>query len=164
MQPDEVAEVMADPIAQELLQSAIPARLAYMARDGSPRAIPIAFHWNGLKIVLGTVPKSAKVRALQQYPQVALTVDTESQPPHVLMVRGTAAVQLVDGVFNDYLAGSRKLIAPDQWDDFEAQVRGLYKQMARIEITPTWAKVLDFVTRAPSAVMELAEQAQSPRS
>jgi hypothetical protein len=27
MQPDEVAEVMADPIAQELLQSAIPARL-----------------------------------------------------------------------------------------------------------------------------------------
>ena len=65
MQPDEVAEVMADPIAQELLQSAIPARLAYMARDGSPRAIPIAFHWNGLKIVLGTVPKSAKVRALQ---------------------------------------------------------------------------------------------------
>jgi len=36
--------------------------------------------------------------------------------------------------------------------------------MARIEITPTWAKVLDFVTRAPSAVMELAEQAQGPRS
>jgi pyridoxamine 5'-phosphate oxidase-like protein len=159
MQPDEVAEVMADPIAQELLYSAIPARVAYLARDGSPRAIAIGFHWNGSKIILGTVPTSAKVRALQRNPQVALTIDTESQPPHVLMVRGTAAVDFVDGVFDDYLAGARKLIAPDQWEGFEAEVRRLYTQMARIEITPTWAKVLDFVTRAPSAVMELAEQA-----
>jgi hypothetical protein len=31
MQPDEVAGAMADPIAQELLQSTIPARLAYLA-------------------------------------------------------------------------------------------------------------------------------------
>ncbi len=35
--------------------------------------------------------------------------------------------------------------------------------MARIEITPRWAKLLDFETRVPSAVEELARQAQSSR-
>jgi hypothetical protein len=43
----------------------------------------------------------------------------------------------------------------DQWAAFEAQVRGLYKQMARITIRPTWAKVLDFETRMPQAIEEL---------
>jgi len=33
--------------------------------------------------------------------------------------------------------------------------------MARIEITPTWAKILDFGTRIPSAVDELARQRQA---
>jgi hypothetical protein len=31
--------------------------------------------------------------------------------------------------------------------------------MARIEITPTWAKVLDFETRFPQALEELMAQA-----
>lgn len=33
-----------DPIAQTLLQSTIPAYLAYVADDGIPRVIPIWFH------------------------------------------------------------------------------------------------------------------------
>lgn len=40
----------------------------------------------------------------------------------------------------------------------EAEVGRLYKQMARIEITPTWAKILDFETRIPRAVEELARR------
>jgi hypothetical protein len=34
-------------------------------------------------------------------------------------------------------------------------VKSLYKQMVRITITPTWAKVIDFETTLPSAVEEL---------
>jgi len=41
-------------------------------------------------------------------------------------------------------------------------VRRLYKQMARIVISPTWAKILDFETRIPSAVEELARQQERP--
>lgn len=33
-----------DPIAQALLQSTIPARLAYSWTDGTPRVVPIWFH------------------------------------------------------------------------------------------------------------------------
>ena len=65
MQPQDVTRVLSDPLAQELMQSSIPARLAYLGPDGFPRAIPIAFHWNGIQFVLCTVPHAPKVSALQ---------------------------------------------------------------------------------------------------
>jgi hypothetical protein len=152
---DEVMQVLKDPLAQELLGSAIPARLAYTGRDGAPRAIPIAFHWNGEQFVVCTPPHAAKVRALQDNPTVALTIDTNTFPPHVLLVRGTARVELVDGVPPEYLAGSRKIVGEEGFRAFEAQVRQLYRQMARIAIEPDWAKLLDFETRLPRAVEQL---------
>ena len=155
MQPQDVARVLSDPLAQELMQSRIPARLAYLGPDGFPRAIPIGFHWSGIQFVLCTVPDAPKVSALRTNPKVALTVDTNAFPPHVLLVRGTAAIDIVDGVPPEYLAASRKAVGPDQWDSFEAQVRAMYKQMARIKITPLWAKVLDFETRFPTPIEKL---------
>jgi len=58
----------------------------------------------------------------------------------VLLVRGTTATDIVDGVPPEYLAASRKGVGPDQWDAFEAQV---------------WAKLLDFQTRAPTPIEKL---------
>ena len=46
--------LLEDPVAKDLLQSKAPARFSYMWRDGTPRVIPIWFHWNGKEIVLGT--------------------------------------------------------------------------------------------------------------
>ena len=54
-----------DPVAKELLQSTIPARFAYNALDGTPRVVPICFHWNGREIVLGTPLAAPKVPWLQ---------------------------------------------------------------------------------------------------
>jgi hypothetical protein len=61
MQKQDVARVLSDPLAQELMQSSIPARLAYVGPDGFPRAIPIGFPWNGAEFVLCTVPDAPKV-------------------------------------------------------------------------------------------------------
>lgn len=157
---DEVEALMSDPVAQRLLASANPARLAYVARDGTPRVVPVGFDWNGTTIVVGTVPGSAKVRALEANPAVALTIDTSppAWPPHVLLVRGTARVTLVDGVFPEYVAGARKLTPAEEFPAWEAGVRALYDQMARIDITPTWARIHDFETRIPQAVEELARR------
>jgi hypothetical protein len=79
----------------------------------------------------------------------------ERFPAACLVVRGTAAIDIVDGVPPEYLAASRKGVGPDQWDAFEAQVRAMYKQMARINITPLWAKLLDFQTRFPTPIEKL---------
>jgi hypothetical protein len=83
---------------------------------------------------------------------VALSIDTDTQPPHVLLVRGTAAVEIVDGVPDEFLEASEKSLPRDQWPQFEAQMRSIYPQMARITIEPEWAKLLDFETRLPVAV------------
>ena len=39
------------PVAQELLHSTNPARLAYSWHDGTPRVVPIWFHWTGQEVV-----------------------------------------------------------------------------------------------------------------
>jgi hypothetical protein len=103
-------------------------------------------------LVLASVSYAAKVKALVANPKVALTIDTAEPPWHILLVRGTARVEIVDGVVPEYLAASRKGTPEDQWDAFEAEVRSLYKQMARMVITPEWAKLIDFETTLPSAV------------
>jgi hypothetical protein len=140
MHTQDVTRVLGDPLAQELMQSGIPARLAYLGLDGFPRAIPIGFHWNGVQFGLCTVPHAPKVSALRTNPKVA--------------------IDIVDGVPAEYLAASRKGVGPDQWDAFEAQVRAMYKQMARITITPLWAKLLDFRTRFPTPIETLIRGAR----
>jgi hypothetical protein len=160
MKQQDVADVMAKSISQELLGSAIPARFAYVGLDGDPRVVPIGFLWNGSQIVMGTVPTSAKVRALQQNPRVAITIDTEGFPPRVLLIRGAASTELVDGVSADYIEASRKLVPAEQFDGWEAGVRALYQQMVLITIEPDWAKLLDFETTIPKAVEDLVRAQQ----
>jgi Pyridoxamine 5'-phosphate oxidase len=164
MRPEQVTEVMHDPLSQELLHSAIPVRMAYIGTDGLPRAIPIGFLWKDERIVVCTSSNAYKVKALAANPKVALTIDTEA-PYRALLVRGTASVEIVDGVPPEYLEASRKAMTDEQQAQaFEAEVRSLYKQMARISIAPEWAKVLDFQTRLPSAVEELVKKDDSAGS
>src|SRR5215207_1448817 len=138
MQQEQLNQVMNDPLAQDLLNSNIPARLAYTGLDGFPRAIPIGFLWNGAHFVLGTATNSPKMKALQTNPKVALTIDTTTMPPHILLVRGSARVEIVEGVVPEFLEASKRYVPPEQWEAFEEQVRALYKQQGRITIVPEW--------------------------
>jgi uncharacterized pyridoxamine 5'-phosphate oxidase family protein len=157
MDSDAANRVLATPLAQELLRSSL-AHLAYLGMDGYPRVIPIGFLWKDRKFVVCTAENAPKVRSLQSNPRVALTIDTQTQPPHILHVRGTATTEIVTGVPEEYLEASHKYIPAEQLDAFETQVRALYRRMARISITPEWAKVIDFETTLPQAVEELLAQ------
>ena len=77
-------------------------------------------------------------------------------------MRGTASIEIVDGVVSEYLEATKKYVGAEQWPAFEEQVRATYKQQARIIIVPEWAKLLDFETRVPTYMEELME-AQAPR-
>jgi hypothetical protein len=149
---EQVARVLRDPVAQRLLDSPLLARLAYNGLDGAPRVVPVGYLWTGAEFVVCTATEAPKVRSLGRDPRVALTIDTDTQPPNVLLVRGVASVELVDGVPDEYLAASHKALPEAQWSEFENQVRSIYRAMARISVTPQWAKVLDFETRMPIAV------------
>ena len=158
MTKDEIADVLAKPYAQQLLNGPEPARMAYIGLDGAPRVIPIGFWTEGARIVMATVPKSAKVAALQTNPKVALTIDQGAFPPKVLLIRGTAEVELVEGIPEGYLTAGRKVMTEDQYTDWVAGVRGLYDDMVVVTITPTWAKLLDFETTLPKSVEELIKE------
>jgi hypothetical protein len=54
-------ELLQDPVAQELLTSRIPARLAYTWNDGTPRVVSIWFHWDSTDLVMGTLPGAPKL-------------------------------------------------------------------------------------------------------
>jgi hypothetical protein len=151
------------PGARDLLATQSLVRLAYTGPDGFPRVIPIGFHWTGEHIVVCTVPSSPKVRALAARPHVALTIDTnQGTPGRSLSVRGVAAIEIVDGVPDEYLAASRKNMDAEQARQFEANVRSLYKQMARITIQPQWARYYDFGTgRIPGFLLKLVQESQA---
>jgi hypothetical protein len=158
MQQHEIAEVLGKPLSRELLARDI-TRLAYVAKDGTPRSIPIAFTWNGTEIVMCTTKNAPKLPSLRANPAVALTIDTEVHPPKILLIRGRAELDVVDGIPEEYLQmnGTYEMTA-EQRVEWEKEVRSLYDGMVRIVVTPTWAKLIDFETTLPSAVEELAKQ------
>jgi PPOX class probable F420-dependent enzyme len=131
-------------LARRLLTSTTPARVAYVATDGTPRVVPIWFHWNGREIVLGTSPGSPKLAALARRPEVAVTIDTIVWPYQALMIRGTAAVEMVDGVVPEYALSATRYFGPEQGPAWIEQISPDYERMARVVITPTWAWLLDY--------------------
>jgi nitroimidazol reductase NimA-like FMN-containing flavoprotein (pyridoxamine 5'-phosphate oxidase superfamily) len=151
MNAQDIAEVMNRPYSRELLASHIPARLAYVGLDGDPRVVPVGFDWDGTHVTVASAVRSAKTTALRVNSKVALTIDSEDFPPKVLLLRGTARVEVVDGVPEVFLRASKKRMPDDQWTDWQAGTHALYDQMAVITITPAWAKLLDFETTIPKA-------------
>jgi hypothetical protein len=164
VQPSEITEVMNRPTSQELLARDL-TRLAYIAKDGTPRAVPIGFTWNGSEIIMCTAKNAPKLPALRRNPAVALTIDTEVHPPKILLIRGRAELDVVEGIPDEFLEmnGTYEM-APEQRAEWEAGVRSLYDGMVRIVVTPTWAKLIDFDTTLPSAVEELARQRDERQS
>jgi hypothetical protein len=158
MNPNEITEILNRPMSQELLARDL-TRLAYVAKDGTPRNVPIAFTWNGTEIVMCTSTNAPKLHALRNDPMVALTIDTEVHPPKILLIRGRAELDVVEGIPDEYLQmnGSYAMTA-EQRVEWEAEVRALYDGMVRIVVTPTWVKLIDFETTLPSPVEELVRQ------
>lgn len=141
-----------DPIAQELLQSTLPAQLSYIWSDGSPRVVPIWFHWNGQELVLGSPPNAPKVEVLAQNPKVALTINGSTWPYKVLTIRGRAQVEMVAGVSSEYASCARRYFGEEQGQAWVEQVGKMFSQMARIIVYPDWVGIIDFEKRFPSAI------------
>jgi len=148
-----------DPVAQELLHSTMLARLAYIGRDGTPRVLPIWFHWNGAEIVLGTALQALKVQALVHHPKVALTIDSDTRPYKILQIRGTAQVETVQGVVPEYAAAAQRYMGAEQAVSYLERTRTRFPRMARIVIQPEWVGVIDFATRFPGVFATATSEA-----
>jgi PPOX class probable F420-dependent enzyme len=143
--------LLEDPLVKELLASREMAQLAYSWTDGTPRVVPIWFHWDGHAIVLGTPVRAPKLKALDRDPHVAVTIEnSDSWPYKAMLVRGEATVEMLDDVAPEYESAAHRYFGDEQGEEWVKNLRG--QPMARITIEPTWVSVLDFVTRFPSAL------------
>jgi Pyridoxamine 5'-phosphate oxidase len=155
MQASHLAAILEHPISQEMLNRDL-ARLAYVATDGTPRVVPIGFTWNGTEVVMCTPTNAPKLVSLRRNPAVALTIDTEVHPPHILLIRGEAILDEVEGIPEEYLQASGSYrMTPEQRVEWEAEIRSLYESMVRVVVEPTWAKLIDFEETLPTPVEEL---------
>ncbi len=149
------------PVAHQLLQSKIPARCAYNWTDGTPRVVPIGFHWNGREIVLGSPPDAPKMKALRDGAKVALTIDSDTYPYKVLLMRGTVRVDVVEGIAPEYAAMTKRVFGEEAGQAWLDNLAPICPQMARVFVTPEWVGILDFETRFPSALERSMERAQA---
>jgi len=147
-----VLEELDDPVAQELLASRELARLAYTCTDGTPRLVPIWFHWTGAAVVVSSPARAPKVKVLESRPDVALTIDSNVWPYHILMIRGTATVERMPGLVPEYVAAAERYFGAEQGQAWVAQAASMGLDWARIAITPTKVTILDFERRFPSAI------------
>ena len=159
MEPARITEILTDPVTLELVKKQPIMQIAYVAADGSPRAVPIGYLLREGRFLFFTIPTSDKVAALHCDPRIALTIDVYP-PPCCLLVRGTADLREEDGVPEEYLEASFRTMPEDRHAGFEEQVRALYDSMVRIEVTPTWVRLNDFRRTAPRAVERLVQAKQ----
>jgi nitroimidazol reductase NimA-like FMN-containing flavoprotein (pyridoxamine 5'-phosphate oxidase superfamily) len=154
MTPQGDIALLNDPVARQLLAAPVPAQLAYTWTDGTPRVLPIWFHWDEHQIVLGTPPGAPKVKAIEKHPRVAVTINTNEFPYKSLCIRGTASVQVMGDMMPEYTLMAQRMMG-DGADSWLQQVTGLLPAMggiARIAITPEWVAIHDFEQRFPSAM------------
>jgi hypothetical protein len=155
-------ELLNDPVARQLLESSVPARLAYTWTDGTPRVVPIGFYWNGRQLVLGTPPDAPKTKALRDGTKVAVSIDTDTMPYKVLQIRGTVSTDVVEGIGPEYEAVTLRSLGEEAGRAWLDNLRSICPRMVRIFVTPEWVAILDFERRFPSAVERAMERAGAP--
>jgi len=150
-------------VARQLLASTIPARLAYSWRDGTPRVVPMWFHWTGEEFLMGAPPNAPKMKVLAEHPVVAFGIDSTDWPYAVLSVRGRASFRLVDqpveDTFPEYPAMARRYLGEVGGQEFLEAARQVFKRWTRIAIRPESVRILDFKQRFPSAWSAAGERA-----
>ena len=155
---DEI-EALDDPGARELLATPQPIRLAYDGPDGLPRVVPVGFLWKDERIYVCTATSAPKVAALRERPNVAGVIDEgiSSSDARQLLVRGTAEVEIVDGVAPEYIEAAAKGASGAELEAFEKGVKDVFDQQARIVITPGWMRFYDFgAGKLPPFLQKLA--------
>jgi len=149
--PQGSPELLDSPLARTLLASAIPARVAYTAPDGTPRLTASWFQWTGGELVMPTfihaphvAAPARRLAALRARPDVAVSIDTEGAPAQALLIRGRAEITDVDGIDPDYAQSARQYLGEEAAVEYLAMLDQPGTRMARITVRPTWVGLLDF--------------------
>jgi hypothetical protein len=154
-----------DPVAQQLLNSSIPAHLAYVWTDGTPRVIPIGFTWTGTELVTSSPSNAPKMLALKEGDKVAVTYDDYNPPFKVLFIRGIVHLCPCEDLVPEWCQAAERMMGYAGAQAFQNMTASMMKagvmKITRISVEPTWVGILDFQTRFPSGVEKGMEAMQA---
>jgi PPOX class probable F420-dependent enzyme len=68
------ADLLARPLARELLEAPLVASLATLEADGSAHVVPIWYLWDGKAVLMATSSTSRKVRNLERDPRATVMI------------------------------------------------------------------------------------------
>jgi len=99
---------------------------------------------------MGTPSKAPKLKALPRIRKYRSPLTTTTSPK-VLLVRGTARLQTVDGVVPEYAAAAERYFGREQGQAWVKQLGGMVPQWCESRLSQM-GRVLDFQHRFPSAL------------
>src|SRR5262245_22369498 len=147
------------PAAEELLAAATPACLARAAPDGSPRNIPVNFHWNGREPVMGAFAGTFKIAARRAHPAVAVTVATHDQGAKVPLLRGEVTFAEAGSLLEEDALAQRRTMGEEASRSYLAAIDKPGLQRVRIALRPRSAGVPDFGNRVPERTPSVVREA-----
>lgn len=109
----ELPRVLQQPLSrnvQLLLESRVPARVAWTDATGAPRVAPMWFAWTGTTLELSTFVGARKLDELHDGDVVAVTIDTEGFPYRSVRIRGGVTIEHVRGLTAAYRETARRYL------------------------------------------------------
>ncbi len=131
---------------QLLLESRVPARLAWNDAGGAPRVAPLWFRWTGTTLELSTFAGSRKLDELRDRDAVAVSIDTEDLPYRSLRIRGRVTIEAVKGLTSSYEQAARRYLGDGSAQDWCDRLAGA--NQALLIIHPTEASASDMWSAA----------------
>ena len=99
------------------------------------------------------------MKVLRDGAKVALTIDSDSMPYKVLLIRGTIHTDTVEGIAPEYAAMTKRVFGEEGGQAWLKQLEPICPRMSRVFIQPEWVGILDFEARFPSALERAMERA-----
>lgn len=66
--------------------------LTTVDRTGTPRSVPVWFHWDGEEVVIYSEPGQLKVRNIERNPRVNLHFNGDAQGGNIVVLTGNARI------------------------------------------------------------------------
>ncbi len=80
-----------------------------------------------------------------------MTIDGNTWPYEILLIRGPVKTTLFNGVVPDYPATVERYLGPEGAKMFIGAIEGTGLPMKRIAVKPDWVGLIDFQTRWPQS-------------
>lgn len=140
----ELPEVLRHPLsrsAQLLLDSRIPARVAWVDAAGRPRVVALWFEWSGAEIAVSSFRGADKLADITDGSELAVSIDTDTFPYRGLRIRGPVSLEVTDGLTESYRRCAARYLGEEAGREWCARLAD--RDQVLIRIRPAVASETD---------------------